>query len=41
MINPAMMRSSVVFPDPDGPSRLVKDPCVKSVEISVRTGTAP
>ena len=41
VMKPAMMRRSVVLPEPEGPSRLVKDPSVKSVEMSASTGVRP
>src|SRR4051812_17287266 len=38
---PAMIRSSVVLPEPDGPSRLVKDPLAKVAVMSSSTVVAP
>src|SRR5688572_18955872 len=41
MTKPAIMRSSVVLPDPDGPSRLVNRPASKSMLTRSRTVTGP
>jgi hypothetical protein len=41
MMKPAMIRSNVVLPDPDGPSSEVNDPSGKLVVISSRTDTEP
>src|SRR4051812_8310153 len=41
MTKPAMMRSSVVLPDPEGPSRLVKRPASKPALTRSSTFSAP
>jgi hypothetical protein len=38
---PAISRSVVVLPQPDGPSRHTKQPCSTVSEISSTTGSSP
>src|SRR5207248_9344278 len=38
---PAIMRSSVLFPDPLGPSKAMRDPVLISKETSSTAGTRP
>ena len=39
--NPAIMRNSVVLPQPDGPSRVKNSPCLISNEMSSTARTSP
>ena len=39
--SPAIMRSSVDFPQPEGPTSTTNSPSAMSREMSLSTGTAP